>query len=287
MRGDYKHSKPYNIAPNILCQPKDCSLGEFLRYASTNKPEPKQKDNIKICHIINFFSINGKLDDIQSLTSHTMQEAKKIAGGDIRHIAVLAKDDDVKISDDFEIAPFLTRDVTDIESFKYPRPLPLLFDVIDNGASLAGEGDYIIYTNSDIHLMPHFYKVVRHFISLGFDAFSINRRTIDEHEYYHKMPELAAAEIGKNHKGYDCFIFPKKLLEKFTKPKVCLGQSRVDEALLDNMKRYAKNMVLFKNVDLTYHIGNDKPWKSAENADYRDYHDKVLLEMKLKWENEN
>lgn len=103
----------------------------------------------------------------------------------------------------------LTRTVQDVGDFQIPRPLPLLFDVLELGAAAAKPQDFLIYTNSDICLQPYFYGAVRQLISAGYDAITINRRTFGD-QRTGPLDPLMMAEVGQPHKGYDCFVFSKK-----------------------------------------------------------------------------
>lgn len=83
-------------------------------------------------------------------------------------------------------APNLERVVTDVGSFALPRPLPLIFDILRNGTlapvswpDVKDEVEFIVLTNSDIHLQPTFYCVLGEFIKQGFDVVTVNRRTLD------------------------------------------------------------------------------------------------------------
>jgi hypothetical protein len=84
------------------------------------------------------------------------------------------------------VAPPLKRVVTVVARFAIPRALPLLFDIIDAGLSAPAPQnpgthsvEFVILTNSDIHLQPPFYRVVGELIRRGYDVVTINRRTID------------------------------------------------------------------------------------------------------------
>jgi hypothetical protein len=41
------------------------------------------------------------------------------------------------------------------------------------------EIEFLVMTNSDIHLQPTFYCVLGEFIKQGFDVVTVNRRTLD------------------------------------------------------------------------------------------------------------
>lgn len=153
----------------------------------------------------------------------------------------------------FQSTPILDRSILDIHQFQNPKKLPLLFDVI--GQKIHTE--YTIFTNTDICLMPYFYDAVANILDLGFDAIIINRRTIPQTNL---NPALCAAEIGKPHEGYDCFVFPTKT--PFFKTNACIGMGSVMRSLRFNLAALSKNLLLLKDAHLTYHYGDSKAWKA-------------------------
>ncbi len=123
----------------------------------------------------------------------------------------------------------------------------------------------------DICLNPSFYNFIALIISKGFDSFTINRRTVDAIDDYFEQPELAAAEIGYFHPGFDCFIIRKDFV----------GVRGVDRSLLFNMVAFSEKCLLIKNVAMTFHLGNDMDWLSREFDEYTGYvrqENKLLLD---------
>ena len=120
-------------------------------------------------------------------------------------------------------APNLQRAVTDIGSFAVARPLPLLFDILRNGLlphvswprTERTAVDFVVMTNSDIHVQPTFYCVLGQLIKQGFDVITVNRRTIDVSEKDRNFLPIFWAEEGQEHRGFDCFVFPAAMLESF------------------------------------------------------------------------
>jgi len=160
----------------------------------------------------------------------------------------------------FQSTPILDRSILDIHQFHTPKKLPLLFDVISQKILT----NYTIFTNTDICLVPHFYEAVAAILDLGFDSIIINRRTITKNTLH---PSLCASDIGKPHEGYDCFVFPTKT--PFFKTNACIGMGGVMRSLRYNLAALSKNLLLLKDVHLTYHHG-DGDWQNNK-AMYPDY----------------
>lgn len=118
-------------------------------------------------------------------------------------------------------------------------------------------------------MQPHFYNEVAKIIEQGYDAFVINRRTIpDKYKNISEIP-LMLEEEGKPHGGHDCFIFKRSLYPKFVLDSHCIGIPASFVVVLLNCVSHAEKFQEFKDLHLTFHIGNDKIWKREEYADYR------------------
>ncbi len=181
--------------------------------------------------------------------------------------------------------PDLERSVLDLGSFQKNRKLPLLKDILDRIYN-ATDAEYLIYTNVDIALMPNFYITVNKFIEAGYDAFVINRRTIsDKYKCIDEIP-LMYSETGKSHIGHDCFIFRRDMYPRFTLGTVCVGINWVGRALICNLACHSKNFKEFKDQHLTFHIGNDRIWKSNEYIDYRVHNKSELIRALTKLKKE-
>ena len=90
--------------------------------------------------------------------------------------------------------------------------LPLIQDILD-AAKENISCDYLIYTNCDIILTPHFYESVAYYLSQGHDALVINRQRVSVSlDQVQDLPAIFA-EKGMIHPGFDCFVFSPHLLE--------------------------------------------------------------------------
>ncbi|WP_170434665.1 hypothetical protein [Ruegeria arenilitoris] len=257
------------LSENVYCQSSQTQLSDIAHLFDPKYTDP---DPVNLVHIVNMYSIGGQLDNVQNATLSSMQAARSnpLAGkGNTTIVQVPLGGDEGLLDglDGVQIAPSLERTVLDIAEFQDPRPLPLLFDILENGASFAGRDDYLVYTNSDICVQPYFYGAVRQLIAAGFDAISINRRTVGNERIAPPDP-LALGETGLWHPGHDCFIFSKVVFERFLRTDSCLGKAGVMQPLLFNMVAHADRMLMLKNGHFTFHFGNDAPWRSEGNADY-------------------
>jgi hypothetical protein len=171
--------------------------------------------------------------------------------------------------------PGLTRAVTDVATFAQVRRLPLLFDVLDLGITATevrkdgSEVDYVIYTNSDICLLPHFYLAVAELIRSGYDVITINRRTINLYpENKKEQIALMYSDYGTDHPGYDCFVFARSIYERFAKNHACIGAGMVMRSLLFNLAACARRFAMLTSAHLTFHIGDDRYWTDRRFNDY-------------------
>lgn len=173
----------------------------------------------------------------------------------------------ISLPADFKSLPGLVRSVAHIKSFQQPRKLALIIDLLEP-LYQHSEADYLIYTNVDIALQPHFYQFVAHIIQQGYDAFVINRRTITE--TYTTIPAIPFmyAQIGEAHKGYDCFVFKRQLYPRFVLGHICIGTAWIGRALLANMVTHAEKFREFRHEHLTFHIGDPCSWRDPAYNDY-------------------
>lgn len=205
----------------------------------------------------------------QPITLETMRRAKAAAKDvvEVEHWATGFPDEQSVIPSDFQATTPLRRSACDIGTFRIPRPLPVFRDVLERLYD-ASQAEYFIYTNVDIGLQPHFYTEVARLIGSGYDAFTINRRTLPNH--YSSTEQIPAmyAELGKPHPGYDCFVFRRDAYTSFILGDVCLGCGHVDLPLVCSMIAAARKFCDITDAHLTFHIGDSRTWW---NWKYRDY----------------
>jgi hypothetical protein len=251
-----------------------------------------QKNNpIKIGHIIHPVIVPSSSDLViaQPITFATMDAAKKFAGNhvDVELYAVQYSDEArIPLPHSFIRTRDLSRSVGDVSAFRKKRKLALIKDILDILYECSS-ADYLIYTNVDIALQPFFYVVIGEIIGQGHDAFIINRRTIPGH---YKNPEdlpLMYAEAGKAHPGWDCFIFKRDLYPRFMLGQACIGTDWIGRMMIANLAPLAKRFKVFKDLHMTFHIGDERVWGSGEFSDYAAHNKeecrKTLLEFDEKY----
>jgi len=214
--------------------------------------------SITVAHIVNVFqpAASSDLKLAQEVTLVSMLRAKSMskASGSITLLTAQTAEDRNIVPDGFDTTPDLDRDVTHLHRFSKSMHLPILRDILDR-AYHSSEADYIIYSNIDIGVQPHFYDAVCAFIEQGHDAFMINRRRIPEKFDSVNQLDGMLAEKGKKHPGFDCFVFKRDLYPKFSLENVCIGVPYIEITLSQNLFSFAKNPKVFTDEHLTFHIG--------------------------------
>lgn len=242
---------------------------------------------IRLAHIINPVIVNESSDlhIAQSITFETLRIAQKFAQGNV-NIDIYSTqflEDRSIVPEWINVTPDLERSVLDAGTFQVERKLPLLKDILDRLYS-ASDADYFIYSNVDIAVLPHFYIAIKEIINKGYDAFVINRRTISNRFSSQSEISLMFAEAGVSHPGFDCFIFKRDAYTDYFLSNACIGVSLVGKVLISNMIIHATKFEVFRDLHLTFHIGNDRIWKSSSLDDYR-RHNEVILNQVLEYHN--
>jgi hypothetical protein len=229
-----------------------------------------------LAHVVNWFGGDEAARHMQAQTARSMRLAVRqirshegeAPGCDCRLLACVESGQISTIPLGFRPTQPLRRSVLDVGAFEVSRPLPLLFDILEAGAAAAEPDGFLVFTNADICLQPHFYSAVRALLAKGFDALIINRRTVDPLSAYGAHPGLAVMETGRSHPGLDCFVFPVSWVAKFARSNACIGAGWVMRSLLYNLVASARQMLILRDVNLTYHFGDDRSWESEALGDY-------------------
>lgn len=226
---------------------------------------------IRIAHIINPVLVNDTSDLFiaQPITFETMKIAHDFASENVDMTLLSAQYTEDRTLLPKWILPTddLKRSVLDVSAFKVRRKLPLIKDILDRLYETTS-AEYLVYTNVDISLMPYFYTAINKIIDSGYDAFVINRRTISGKYKKNDEIPLMYAEAGEPHIGHDCFVFRRDMYPHFKLGAVCIGINWVGRVLIYNMVCHAYNFKEFKDMHLTFHIGNDKVWRDERYSDY-------------------
>ncbi len=239
---------------------------------------------MKIAHIVNPVNVTEKSDLFiaQPVTFETMRRAKQFA--------TLSNDLEVELyftcyEEDLAIKPLgfnetklLEKSILSYKNFDKKRKLPLIKDILDRLYE-SSDADYFIYTNVDIAVMPHFYTEVNSIINNGYDGFVINRRTIDEkYTSIDEIPQMYS-DIGEKHPGYDCFVFRRDAYPHYDPSTACIGANWIGRVLISNLILHSKKFKLFKHKHLTFHIGDDRSWKTKDYQGYDRNNELALIDM--------
>lgn len=237
---------------------------------------------MKLAHIVNPVkaTANTALSLAQPITFETMRQARQHAAGevDVALYTTQFPEDRSAVPHDFLRTPNLEQSVLDVGHFRRSRKLPLLKDILHR-LYAASDADYLIYTNVDIGLLPHFYITVHRLIEAGYDAFVINRRTITrDYDQLSQLP-LMYASVGRLHHGWDCFIFRRTVFPAYDLGEVCIGVPRAGLALLANLIAHADAFYEFKHLHLTFHRGDDRTWRTRRFADYAAHNTREVVAL--------
>lgn len=226
-----------------------------------------------IAHIINPVKVkpNSDLSYAQPITFETMRMAKAYAK-DIVPVELFSAqyaEDAGFVPEWFTQTPNLERSVMDFALFKVPRKLPLIYDILERLYN-ATNAEFLIYTNADIGVVPHFYQAVYYYIQQGYDAFIINRRRISgKYRHVSEIPAIIS-DVGLPHPGFDCFVFHRNLFPLLTLGHICIGIPFIEISLSHNLFCYANNFVLLHDKHLTFHIGKEviKDWGDRQYVEF-------------------
>jgi hypothetical protein len=215
---------------------------------------------IRLAHIINPVKVTEKseLYNAQPITFESILKAKTFSkfNEEIELYTTQFSEDRDLIPKRFIVLDDLRQSVLDVNSKLSGKKLPLIRDILDQIDS-ATEAEFIIYTNMDIALMPHFYDFVFNKLEAGYDAIVINRRRISKKfNSVSQLPEMYS-ELGLSHPGFDCFIFRKEYIQKMILNDICVGISFLEVSLIHNLFCLAQNPLFIPDAHLTFHIGLD------------------------------
>ena len=260
------------LTPTVFKQRRDEPLTRLPRF--DDGPA-----NVRFRHIVHAYKDDAVPENtaVQSITFETIEYARTFAlpHNPVALVVVTYPGDSDLVPPNAVAGPALRRVVTDLTQFTVARPLPLLFDVLESGMMAPVPGDhradaveFVVLTNSDIHLQPPFYRVLAELIRQGYDAITVNRRTIDVDPGNRSFSPLFMAENGIDHRGFDCFIFPATMFESFVPNRCCCGAGGVMRSLLFNIVAHARRFLMLTSPHMTFHLGNDRPWSNPKFADY-------------------
>ncbi|MFC4621198.1 glycosyltransferase [Comamonas nitrativorans] len=238
---------------------------------------------MKIRHIINPVLVQPDSDlyIAQPITFASIiaaRSAAKESGIEVDICFTCYPEDVDVVPSGFRNIGFLGRSITDVAQLGKPRKLPLIQDIV--AKALEGvEVDLIIYTNVDIAVQPEFYIEVERIAAQGYDAFTINRRTLPKHYDSPSQLSLMYQEPGEKHPGHDCFIFKYEAARHYKLGFGCIGANWIGRILLANLMANSTQFHIFDNKRLTFHIGDDRSWKIDAFSDYDSHNEQELVKI--------
>ena len=160
----------------------------------------------KFAHVVNSVKVapSSDLYIAQPITFESMRIAQQLAATfsiPVELCAVNFPEDDEIVPKFFGCRRHLERSVLDVGRFSIPRKLPLIKDILDR-ATAATQAEFIIYSNVDIAVVPHFYLSLASIADEGWDAFMITRRTLSKGYTTPAQLWRMYADIGDRHPLY-------------------------------------------------------------------------------------
>jgi len=226
---------------------------------------------IRIAHVVNPVDAKPPSDLVtaQPFCYKSMTDARRLAKKivEVDLCAVYYPEDECMVPDGFRKLRPLGNSIGNMRNFTVKRKLPLFRDILDR-VYHESDADYIIQTNCDIILMPHFYQFVVRLIEKGSESIIINKRCVPAiYRDVKDLPEVLS-EIGTPHNGYDCFIYPRDKYKHFVIGDICMGTPWSETTLAVSMAAYC-NLTVLRNAIVTKHIGDSRTWLAANLTDYR------------------
>lgn len=218
---------------------------------------------MKIGHIVHLFETEDEeYHSAQSVAVQAMRRARDFAEAevDVELLCVWKPQDKGATPQGFVATPDLTRSIHDFVACQTP-PFPVLRDVVDR-LYAASDADLLVYSNSDIAPMPHFYAALAALARDGYDALDIRRRSVPASRGEVTDLPLLYSLIGEGHPGRDCLAFARRLYPDFLMHDGCIGVARAGESLALNMFAAAARYMELTDLHLTFHLGDSQRWRS-------------------------
>ncbi len=227
-----------------------------------------------LAHIVNPVAADTSSDlhAAQPVTFETMRVARETAS-EVMSVDLLSAqfpEDHTVIPDHLLMTTDLKRSISDVATVSSRRKLPLISDILSRAAG-ATDAEFLIYSNVDIALMPRFYLAIKALLDSGPDALIINRRTIPSTPSDVAQLDLMWAHAGKPHPGLDCFVFRREAVAQFDLGSIVVGANFVGKALLANLIACADTHRVFRDLHLTFHLGDDRAWSRNEHSEYNEH----------------
>jgi len=227
------------------------------------------KIETKFAHIINPVIVpsGSDLHRAQPITFETMKTAQEFAGLkgiEVEQYTACFKEDQPLTPSNMKQTKLLDRSILDYGKFSKQKKLPMLQDILQRVYE-ESDAEYVIYTNVDIALMPHFYLSAEKIMEEGYDVVNIFRRTLGDHyQGVDEIPDMYS-DLGSDHPGTDCFIIKRDLIPKLDLQNVVIGAEFVAFSLRVNLHLFANKIKEFNRLHMTFHIGDDRVWEGQDD----------------------
>lgn len=213
---------------------------------------------LSIAHIVNPVAVseNSELYYAQPLVFESMKRARQFAEGKmkIEFLSIQYEEDEKAVPDFFRKLANLQRSIRDVANLPTVKKFPLIADIL-SAAYENSTAEYIIYTNTDITLVPHFYEAIAALIHRGHDAITVSRRRISNRWRTLEELPLVLTQMGKLHPGYDCFVFHRSIIPRLIFSNVCIGTGYTSVAFIHNLIAFAQNPLVTDQLHLSVHLG--------------------------------
>lgn len=210
---------------------------------------------MKLGHIINTVKVeeNPNLFSLQEITLKSMVDAQAYFKEGLVDLFAIQEGKPSLSHPEINSLPSLQQSVRDFLP-NATKPLPLIQEILD-AAKDHISCDYLIYTNCDIILTPHFYESVAYYLNKGYDALVINRQRVSiALDHVDDLPAIFA-DKGMIHPGFDCFVFSPDLLQSIDMDTICLGIPFIGVGLAHWVFSLSENPLFLPDANLTRHIG--------------------------------
>ncbi len=214
---------------------------------------------IRFAHIVNPVAVaeTHELFRTQPITFESMRQAKIFAEGkvDVELLSVQYAEDRKTVPDYFKLLPDLSQSIREVANLPDAKKFPFIADILKSLYENS-DAEYLIYTNTDIILVPQFYVAVAQLIDeKKYDAISVSRRRIPfSWNNVYGLP-IIQSQMGQLHPGYDCFIFHRSLFSKFIFSNVCIGTGYTSVAFIHNLIAFSEKPFITDELHLTLHLG--------------------------------
>ncbi|KAJ1462280.1 hypothetical protein M885DRAFT_506457 [Pelagophyceae sp. CCMP2097] len=219
-------------------------------------------------------TISGRRVDEDALVHYSLMRAWRVAqwsGVDVELVAAMLDDDD-HFSDLAERWP--TRRACALKNrveAANGMKLPLIRDLLACADANAQGADWVILTNPDIVVHPHFYahisQLVRDERRPFRTAWSITRRQVAPRAFA-DMADVFKAK-GDAHLGHDTFVVPREWLERLDMANLVPGFSPWGGAFMTSLAHLGRAVVL-GDKRWTFHLAEDGAAEAVAAADAAD-----------------